>query len=131
MYIKQRVQETDLAQLGEFDVIVVDPPWEEYKKRAEFLKLKGECERLENWTVQEMCKIDIPKIMTGRSFVFLWSGSEHLNDARLLFNKWKLKRIEDIVWIKSNIENSSMKNFSHADSSSFLKRCKEHCLVGL
>lgn len=69
--------------------------------------------------------------MTGRSFVFLWCGSEHLNDGRLLFNQWKLKRVDDIVWIKSNLENSVMKNFSYADENSILKRCKEHCLVGL
>lgn len=69
--------------------------------------------------------------MTGRSFVFLWCGNEHLNDARLLFSHWKLKRIEDIVWIKSNLENSRIKNFSYADDQSFMKRVKEHCLVGL
>jgi len=27
--------------LGVFDVIVVDPPWEEYKKRAEFFNING------------------------------------------------------------------------------------------
>lgn len=43
------------------------------------------------------------KILTPRSFVFLWAGSEHLDDARALFRKWGLKRCDDIVWIKSNI----------------------------
>lgn len=115
MYIKSRVKDQDFSELGQFDVIVVDPPWEEYKKRAEFLNINGQSERLENWSVDEIKKLDLPQIMTGRSFVFLWCGSEHLDDARFLFNHWKLKRVEDIVWIKSNLENSRLKNFSYAD----------------
>lgn len=71
------------------------------------------------------------RVMTGRSFVFLWCGGEHLDDGRLLFKRWGLKRVEDIVWIKSNLENSRLKNFSYADDYSFLKKFKEHCLVGL
>lgn len=93
----------------------MDPPWEEYKKRAEFFNINGQSERLENWRLEEIMSLNIPALMTGRSFLFLWCGNEHLNDARLLFSHWKLKRIEDIVWIKTNLDNSRIKNFSYAD----------------
>lgn len=48
----------------------------------------------------------------------------------MLFKSWGVKRCEDVVWIKSN--NLHLKyNPTHADDYSFLKRTKEHCLVGI
>ena len=36
MLLKTPLKNYDLTQLGEFDVIHVDPPWKEYQKRAEY-----------------------------------------------------------------------------------------------
>ena len=57
MYLKERVKELDLPQLGEFDVIMIDPPWEEYKKRAEFFNINGNSEKLENWRLEEIMNL--------------------------------------------------------------------------
>lgn len=50
-----------------------------------------------------MINLPIGKMIKEKGFVFLWAGSEHLDDARSLFKQWGLKRCEEIVWIKSNI----------------------------
>ena len=33
MVLKADLKKLDLKQLGKFDIILVDPPWEEYSKR--------------------------------------------------------------------------------------------------
>lgn len=48
--------------------------------------------------------IPVDKILKEKGFVFLWCGTEHLNDAWAVFKKWGLKRCEELVWIKSNIK---------------------------
>jgi len=50
------------------------------------------------------------------TFLFLWCGSEHLLDARTLFNKWGYKRCEDIVWVKSNKVNKTCTKNTNDDS---------------
>ncbi len=75
--------------------------------------------------------IPIDKMVREKGFVFLWAGSEHLDDARSVFKKWGLKRCEEIIWIKSNIQQGRKANESFQDDQSFLKRTKEHCLIGI
>jgi len=41
--------------------------------------------------------------------LFLWVGSEHLDDGRELFKRWGFKRCEDIVWAKTNKESADRK----------------------
>ena len=74
-----------------------------------------------------MKSIKIDEIADTPSFIFLWVGSEHLDDGRELFKKWGFKRCEDIVWIKTNKE--IRKGPSQSDGG-ILVRVKEHCLVG-
>lgn len=76
-----------------------------------------DCEKLENWTLQEIIDLQIDEILNENGFLFLWSGSEHLDDARNIFESWNLKRCEDIVWIKSNINDSRLKNESYFDKN--------------
>jgi N6-adenosine-specific RNA methylase IME4 len=77
-----------------------------------------------------LLKLNIEQIADNPSFIFLWVGSEHLDDGRELFKKWGYKRCEDVVWIKTNKKNKDIKQSSSSDKS-ILQRVKEHCLVGL
>lgn len=43
-YLKKRVKDLDFGDIGVFDVIVIDPPWEEYSKRAEYFNINGTSE---------------------------------------------------------------------------------------
>ena len=51
--------------------------------------------------------IPIEKMIRQKGFVFLWCGTEHLDDGRAVFKKWGLKRCEEITWIKSNVNLGS------------------------
>ncbi len=49
-----------------FDVVLVDPPWEEYGRRAPGIS------DFQSWTWQEIMALEIERITDPPSFVFLW-----------------------------------------------------------
>lgn len=49
-----------------FDVVLVDPPWEEYTRRAPGVG------RGDAWSWQDIKNLEIEKITDTPSFVFLW-----------------------------------------------------------
>uniref|UniRef100_A0A0E0NPP8 Methyltransferase-like protein 1 n=1 Tax=Oryza rufipogon TaxID=4529 RepID=A0A0E0NPP8_ORYRU len=95
-----------------FDVILVDPPWEEYVHRA-----PGITDHIEYWN-------DTP------SFVFLWVGDGvGLEQGRQCLKKWGFRRCEDVCWVKTN-KKSATPSLRH-DSHTILQHSKEHCLMGI
>eukprot|EP00878_Enallax_costatus_P021350 GHUV01022599.1.p1 GENE.GHUV01022599.1~~GHUV01022599.1.p1 ORF type:complete len:485 (+),score=113.06 GHUV01022599.1:720-2174(+) len=113
-----------------FDVILIDPPWEEYIRRAPHFVEPG----AESWTWEEIRNLNIEDVADTPSFVFLWCGSaEGLDAARHCFQKWGFKRIEDICWIKSNKDVGKRKYLSavNQEPGSMLVHTKEHCLIGM
>jgi N6-adenosine-specific RNA methylase IME4 len=106
-----------------FDVVLVDPPWEEYVRRAPGVT-DGHY-----WTWQEIMALQIEAITDTPSFVFLWCGSaEGLDAGRHCLQKWGFRRCEDICWIKTN---KQQRKTTSTDPQSVLQHTKEHCLMGI
>ncbi|GLJ55576.1 hypothetical protein SUGI_1193490 [Cryptomeria japonica] len=130
VYLKCDLRETRLSKelFGTtFDAILIDPPMEEYVRRA-----PGVLDATDFWTWEDIRSLEIEAIADNPCFIFLWVGSnEGLAEGRLCFKKWGFKRIDDICWLKTNHESRSMSDFVNRDSNSIFKRTKEHCLVGL
>jgi mRNA (2'-O-methyladenosine-N6-)-methyltransferase len=105
MVLKTDIRSLDLKRLGKFDVILMDPPWEEYGRRVEGRDIRGSKinkEKLESWPFEDIMNLKLECLGDSPSFMFLWVGSENLERGRELFRKWGYKRCEDIVWIKTN-----------------------------
>ncbi|KAJ0493192.1 putative mRNA (2'-O-methyladenosine-N(6)-)-methyltransferase [Helianthus annuus] len=68
-----------------FDVILVDPPWDEYVHRA-----PGVADHMEYWTFEEIMNLKIEvAIADTPSFVFLWVGDGvGLEQGRQCLKKW-------------------------------------------
>ena len=49
-----------------FDVVLIDPPWEEYVRRAPGIS------GLDTWAWQEIMALEVERITDPPSFVFLW-----------------------------------------------------------
>lgn len=62
--------------------------------------------------MQDLAKLPVDKIGENPSFLFLWVGSDHLDDGRQLFKRWGYKRCEDITWVKTNTKNKMIPNYS-------------------
>jgi len=108
-----------------FDVILVDPPWEEYTHRA-----PGITDHIEYWTAEEIMNLKIEAIADTPSFVFLWVGDGvGLEQGRQCLKKWGFRRCEDVCWVKTNKKNAAP-SLRH-DSHTLLQHSKEHCLMGI
>lgn len=110
---------------SKFDVILVDPPWEEYVHRA-----PGITDHIEYWTFEEIQNLKIEAIADTPSFIFLWVGDGvGLEQGRQCLKKWGFRRCEDICWVKTNKRNAT-RGLRH-DSHTLLQHSKEHCLMGI
>lgn len=108
-----------------FDVILVDPPWEEYVHRA-----PGVADHMEYWTFEEIMNLKIEAIADTPSFIFLWVGDGvGLEQGRQCLKKWGFRRCEDICWVKTNKTNATP-GLRH-DSHTLFQHSKEHCLMGI
>uniref|UniRef100_A0A0E0ISQ5 Methyltransferase-like protein 1 n=1 Tax=Oryza nivara TaxID=4536 RepID=A0A0E0ISQ5_ORYNI len=108
-----------------FDVILIDPPWEEYVHRA-----PGITDHIEYWTPDEIMNLKIEAIADTPSFIFLWVGDGvGLEQGRQCLKKWGFRRCEDICWIKTNKKNATP-GLRH-DSNTLFQHSKEHCLMGI
>lgn len=130
MYLKVDLKDDDFSLTnlnGKFDVILIEPPLEEYTRNG--LVNTDLRNQKSYWTWQEIMALPIGSIAAQRSFIFMWVGSsEGLDEGRVCLKKWGFRRCEDICWIKTNKCNRSK---SALDSKAFFQRTKEHCLMGI
>lgn len=129
MWIQCDLKTFDLSKLGKFDVILIDPPLPEYYHRAKSFGI--ETEEFTPWTFEEIQKLQIEQLADNCCFIFLWVGNEEgLDKGRQLFQSWKFRRCEDIVWVKTNRLSYARKTNFENDNN-LLQHTKEHCLVGI
>ncbi|KAG2707712.1 hypothetical protein I3760_05G160300 [Carya illinoinensis] len=128
MYYRIDLKEFELSPefFGtKFDVILVDPPWEEYVHRA-----PGVADHMEYWTFEEIMNLKIEAIADTPSFIFLWVGDGvGLEQGRQCLKKWGFRRCEDICWVKTN-KTTATPGLRH-DSHTLFQHSKEHCLMGI
>lgn len=124
MYLQCDFNSFDLRELDcKFDVILVEPPLEEYLRTAGVTNIKF-------WTWEQIMKLEIEEVAAQRSFIFLLCGSsDGLDQGRKCLRKWGFRRCEDICWIKTNINNPG--HSKNLEPKQVFQRTKEHCLMGI
>ncbi|XP_067624597.1 N6-adenosine-methyltransferase non-catalytic subunit [Eurosta solidaginis] len=130
MYLKSDLKSLDLKILGtKFDVILIEPPLEEYARGAPSVATVGGAPRV-FWNWEEISNLDVGEVAAHRSFVFLWCGSsEGLDMGRNCLKKWGFRRCEDICWIRTNINKPG--HSKQLEPKAVFQRTKEHCLMGI
>eukprot|EP00850_Spirogloea_muscicola_P014065 SM000098S25145 [mRNA] locus=s98:541950:545487:+ [translate_table: standard] len=139
MYMRMDLRKQELSPelFGtKFDVILLDPPWEEYVRRA-----PGVADALDWWPAEDVLNLKVEAIADNPSFVFLWVGdAEGLEHGRACLKKWGFRRCEDICWVKTNREKpmGSLRHdvhtlFQHSKIASTVSDASHHLLheIGL
>ncbi|RWS13188.1 Methyltransferase-like protein 14, partial [Dinothrombium tinctorium] len=124
MYLKTNFKDFDFRDLRcKFDVILVEPPLEEYQRSHGVTNMKF-------WSWDEIMRLAIEDVAAQRSFIFLWCGSsDGLDLGRQCLRKWGFRRCEDICWIKTNAKNPG--HSKNLEPKAIFQRTKEHCLMGI
>ncbi|CAD6578802.1 MAG: hypothetical protein TREMPRED_002272 [Tremellales sp. Tagirdzhanova-0007] len=85
------IRSFDYSVLGQFQVIVADPPWERYP-------------HLPYGTMNddEMRRLPLPSLQPDYGILALWVTGRAMELGRELFSLWGYRRVDELVWVKVN-----------------------------
>ena len=106
----------DLKILGNFEVIMADPPWDIHMDLP-----------YGTLTDEEMKGIKVGNLQTD-GVIFLWVTGRAAELARECLDIWGYDRVEELVWIKTNQLQRLIRT---GRTGHWLNHSKEHCLIGI
>jgi len=121
-YLRTPPHSLPLHTLGQFDVILLEPPLAAHQPGA--TGARG------LWDWGQVRALDIPKVAAPRCFLFLWVGSSAgLAEGRACLTSWGFRRCEDICWIRTNVTRPG--HCKALDPNAVFQQTKEHCLMAI
>ncbi len=108
--------ESTAPPTGEYNVIVLDPPWA-YEKRAGDFSQEGQTPYL-TMTQEELLALPLPA--ASDCVLWLWTTNAHMHDAFHLLESWGFKQKTILTWAKNKI-----------GLGDWLRGQTEHCLMAV
>nr|DAD36180.1 TPA_asm: hypothetical protein HUJ06_006820 [Nelumbo nucifera] len=102
--------------LGQFGVIMADPPWDIHMELP-----------YGTMADDEMRSLNVPALQTD-GLIFLWVTGRAMELGRECLELWGYKRVEELIWVKTNQLQRIIRT---GRTGHWLNHSKEHCLVGL
>lgn len=102
--------------LGQFGVIMADPPWDIHMELP-----------YGTMADDEMRTLNVPTLQTD-GLIFLWVTGRAMELGRECLELWGYKRVEEIIWVKTNQLQRIIRT---GRTGHWLNHSKEHCLVGI
>ncbi|KAL5717248.1 mRNA (2'-O-methyladenosine-N(6)-)-methyltransferase [Ranunculus cassubicifolius] len=102
--------------LGQFGVIMADPPWDIHMELP--YGTMGD---------DEIKNLNISPLQTD-GLIFLWVTGRAMELGRDCLEVWGYKYVEEIIWVKTNQLQQLIKT---GRTGHWLNHTKEHCLVGI
>lgn len=115
-WINCDLRDFDFTILGECNVIMLDPPWDIHMTLP-YGTLKD----------KEMKSLRVD-LLQKEGLIFLWVTGRSMELARECMAIWGYRRVEEIVWIKTNQLQRIIRT---GRTGHWLNHSKEHCLVGV
>lgn len=111
-----------LANVVQFDVIMMDPPWQLASAKPTRGVTIG-YKQLNDRHIEEM-KIDL--LQRNGGFLFIWVINAKYAKTLQTIRRWGYRFVDDIAWVKSTNRRRMAKGHGH-----YLQHAKEHCLVAI
>ncbi|KAJ3414214.1 N6-adenosine-methyltransferase subunit mettl3 [Chytridiales sp. JEL 0842] len=116
-WINCDIRKFDLKCLGiKFSVVMADPPWDIHMNLPYGTMTDDEMKQMALGDIQE------------DGFLFLWVTGRAMEVARDCLNLWGYKRVEELVWIKTN---QLQKIIRTGRTGHWLNHGKEHCVIAV
>lgn len=106
----------DFTILGKVGVVMLDPPWDIHMNLP-YGTLKD----------KEMKNLRVD-LLQDDGLIFLWVTGRAMELGRECLEIWGYRRVEEIVWIKTNQLQRIIRT---GRTGHWLNHSKEHCLVGI
>jgi hypothetical protein len=108
------VMNLPLEVLGnQYQAVYIDPP----------LLLPGQDPKPGYITMEQFSKIAIPRLVQS-GFIFIWTEKELTGQMLQLMVRWNFRYVENIAWIKKNINNTI-----HQSPYKYFNKSKSTCLI--
>ena len=111
---------TALSRACQFDVIMMDPPWQ----LATANPTRGVALGYSQLTDKDIQNLPIPKLQKD-GFLFIWVINAKYQFTLDLFEQWGYTLVDEIVWVKMTVNRRLAKSHGF-----YLQHAKEVCLVG-
>ncbi|KAK9798897.1 hypothetical protein WJX73_003541 [Symbiochloris irregularis] len=109
-----------LAAATQFDVIMMDPPWQ----LATANPTRGVSLGYSQLTDADIMNLPVPKLQSN-GFLFVWVINAKYKFTLDLFERWGYRVVDEIVWVKMTVNRRLAKSHGY-----YLQHAKEVCLVG-
>lgn len=109
-----------LSQATQFDVIMMDPPWQ----LATANPTRGVALGYSQLTDRDIQNLPVPKLQKN-GFLFIWVINAKYQFTLDLFDQWGYTLVDEIVWVKMTVNKRLAKSHGF-----YLQHAKEVCLVG-
>lgn len=109
-----------LASAAQFDVIMMDPPWQ----LATANPTRGVALGYSQLTDRDIQNLPIPQLQKN-GFLFIWVINAKYQFSLDLFERWGYTLVDEIVWVKMTVNRRLAKSHGF-----YLQHAKEVCLVG-
>ncbi|SNX87292.1 related to IME4 - positive transcription factor for IME2 [Melanopsichium pennsylvanicum] len=105
----------DYSMLGNFDVILADPPWDIHMSLP-----------YGTMSDDDMRAMPVP-VLQDEGLIFLWTTGRAMELGRQLLAHWGYTRIDELIWVKVG---QTQRLIRTGRTGHHLNHTKEHCLVG-
>lgn len=106
----------DLAALGKFDVVLLDPPWDIHMSLP-----------YGTMSDADLYALDVP-VLQDEGVLFLWITGRAMELGRALLQHWGYYCIDELLWLKVG---QTQRQIRTGRTGHWLNHTKEHCLVGV
>jgi N6-adenosine-specific RNA methylase IME4 len=114
-------EQLSAAADGNYDVIVMDPPWQ----LATANPTRGVALGYNQLSDESILSIPMEKLQR-QGLLLIWVINAKYRVALQLFERWGYRLVDEIVWVKLTVNRRLAKNHGF-----YLQHAKETCLVGL
>ncbi|RKP05888.1 MT-A70-domain-containing protein [Thamnocephalis sphaerospora] len=109
-----------LAQAVQFDVIVMDPPWQ----LATHAPTRGVAIAYQQ--LPDVCIESLPiNTLQSNGLIFIWVINAKYVRAFELMQRWGYEYVDEIAWVKQTVNRRMAKGHGY-----YLQHAKETCLIG-
>lgn len=109
-----------LYQVEQFDVIMMDPPWQ----LATHNPTRGVALGYSQLTDRHITSLPINQLQRDGGFLFVWVINAKYKFTLDLFKEWGYEMVDEIVWVKLTVNRRLAKSHGF-----YLQHAKEVCLV--
>ena len=110
-----------LARMCQFDVIMMDPPWQLATERS----TRGVHIFYDSLTDADITSMPIAKLSKPGSLIFIWVINNKYYHGIEMMHNWGYDFVDELVWAKCTVNRRVAKGHGY-----YLQHAKETCLVG-